>query len=131
MKIKKIISIYNELRPGNNDFDSNANYDSTEFYAISRTFISSFRKYVEQKVKSIIGEPTKKFSDKIAYPFFGEIDHLDFDELKQRRKGEKYTLKQNSPSSESESLDVQVNTNITCKLRYGLNIILIHFPIEP
>lgn len=114
------MSIYDALTPGQKDHSKGDQIISEHTFAISCTFITSFRKYVEQKVKSLTGKPKSN-------EVHGEgLDLFDLGDLKSRRRttsitnGEQpndgeITDDQSTGSAASDNLDVQVNTKITCK----------------
>ena len=86
-----MLSIYDDLTPGNNDLDQFEVVDSTEMYVISRTWVTTFRKYVEKSVSDM----SKKSLDEAC----GGIDLLDLnavagrDEAISSFKGEDPTSK--------------------------------------
>lgn len=50
---KTLVSIYEDLIPGKNDLDHSSLLDSSNTYAISRTWVTSFKAYVEKRVTSL------------------------------------------------------------------------------
>ena len=68
---KTLVSIYDDLVPGKNDLDQNSLPDSSNTYAISRTWVTSFRVYVE-KTASILNKPSNEGNNSIC----GGIDAL-------------------------------------------------------
>jgi hypothetical protein len=69
---KTLVSIYEELIPGKNDLDQSSLLDSSNTYAISRTWVTSFKAYVEKRVNSL-----KKLSNEEKNSNCGGIDILD------------------------------------------------------
>jgi len=68
---KTLVSIYNDLVPGKNDLDQRSLPDSSNTYAISRTWVTSFKVYVE-KTASIVNKPSNEGNNSIC----GGIDAL-------------------------------------------------------
>jgi hypothetical protein len=106
-----LIEIYGELLSESNDLDIvHDTQDAT--CTISRSFVSSFRKYVEEVIKSLFGASSKKTEN---VPSGGALYSIDFSEL----LDEGTTDDNSSPekaSTESERLDISVNSRITCEL---------------
>ena len=50
---KTLVSIYEDLIPGKNDLDHSSLLDSSNTYAISRTWVTSFKAYVDKRVTSL------------------------------------------------------------------------------
>jgi len=89
------------LIAGKNDLDPLAVLDSSSVYAISRTWATSFKKYVEKKVNELQSLPPKK-CDANNNMSCGGIDILDLSEVMVTEDGEA-----------SEQNDDQGSTNLT------------------
>jgi len=71
-------------------------------YAISRNFVTSFRKYVENKIKNLTGKGKGKNE---GFPH--EIDDLDLDDLRSKDVAKR--------PFEDGPIDILVNSKITCE----------------
>mmetsp|Transcript_20083 Transcript_20083/g.42088 ORF Transcript_20083/g.42088 Transcript_20083/m.42088 type:complete len:1210 (+) Transcript_20083:2-3631(+) len=98
---KTLLSVHDDLIAGKNDLDPLAVLNSSSVYAISRTWATSFKKYVEKKVNELQSLPPKKCDANSNMPS-GGIDILDLSEVMVAEDGEA-----------SEKNDDQSSTNLT------------------
>lgn len=77
-----MVTIYDDLIAGKNDLDASSFLDPST-YVISRTWITSFRKYLEKKVNELKNSPSKKASGagEARNSSCGGIDMLDLSEV--------------------------------------------------
>ena len=75
-----LLSFHDDLIAGKNDFDPLAVLDSPSVYAISHTWATSFKKYVEKKVNELQSLSPKK-CDANSNMSCGGIDILDLSEV--------------------------------------------------
>ena len=66
---------------GENDIDRGADRVPPDTHVISRTWVTSFRKYIEKKVNELKNTPSKNATDESKPTPCGGIDNLDLSEL--------------------------------------------------
>lgn len=117
-----MIEIYGALLSESNDLD--IVHDIQEgACTISRSFVSSFRKYVEEVIKSLFGGSIKK-TEKI--PSGGALYSLDFSELLNEGTADDSSSPEKA-SAENERLDISVNSRITCKFELVFILSFYHY----
>ncbi len=101
---KTLMSISDRLLPGENDFDQRSVADPSKTYAISRTWSTSLKKYVEKKVNDLKkSEPPKKKSNKAkTIKHSGAIDDLDLSEVTKKDGANKESATNSVSDSASE-----------------------------
>mmetsp|Transcript_21335 Transcript_21335/g.46317 ORF Transcript_21335/g.46317 Transcript_21335/m.46317 type:complete len:1522 (+) Transcript_21335:285-4850(+) len=107
-----LVSIYDDLIPGKNDLDPSTVLDPSKIYAISRTWITSFRKYLEKKVNELKNTAPKKASDEAKTTQCGGIDILDLSEVMENEDIEEPTEKTDPFKGEDPT------SKITCEHRH-------------
>ena len=117
-----LLSIHDDLLPGENDIDKRNISDPSGVYVISRTFATSLRSYVEKKVKELKGMAQRKSSDKTKNESFcGGLDTLDLSEVQlsvgNEEKQPRESSTEASDTSEAPGLlkGEDPTSKITCK----------------
>ena len=118
---KTLISIHDNLLPGENDFDQRSLVDPSDTYAISRTWSTSLKKYVEKKLNDLKSEPPKKKTNEAKAPkHSGAIDDLDLSEVMKNDDAKKESgtdeVEENNLPETSDSFKGEDPTSkISCK----------------
>jgi hypothetical protein len=101
-----LVRIHDELIPGSNDLDQSSLLDVSDVYAISRTWVTSFKAYVEKLVSSL---------NRLS---FGGIDDLDFSSVLSMDKSN-HNVSAIMPGDSIKTLDPfkgeDPTSKITCK----------------
>ena len=127
---QRLIEVYEELGAGVNDLDI-VQETPTDVCAISRSFVTSFRKYVENAIKSLLAGSNEKSK---MLPG-GDLQCLDLSFIPGNENILycKATSDKESANGEVDGLDVTVNSKITCKLivpyvSFGKTLVMLFLP---
>ncbi|KAL7551081.1 hypothetical protein ACHAWF_014279, partial [Thalassiosira exigua] len=99
--LQTMISAHDDLLPGENDLAPSDIVDPSKVYAISRTFVTSFKKFVEKKVNELQHASPKKSSQDGKSNCCGGIDKLDLSEVCAATSGDACDQKANGDSKKS------------------------------
>lgn len=107
-----LMSIYEDLAAGQNDFDLDSDLSQSEVFVIYRTWITSLRKCVESNLATMKG--IKKAKKDVSH--YGGIDDVNLEGVGTEATNLIGTgEKMKTESSDNAGLDCQVNTTITCE----------------